>query len=178
MEQDRDIERGHPGKQRCESRIIERDAPAVGIDLDASKSELPDRAFELANRRVDVVHRYAGGGREEPVGIAAHQLRHLVVRDPREVERGGGVADVLDRRVRRRENLHVSVAGGVHRAEPRVKVEQRGHDALLILEPHLRRRDLLARLIEPRRDDVIEDVDCHDRVGVSRLEDPSVSRCI
>ena len=59
------------------------------------------------------------------------------------------------------EDLDVAVAGGIHRAEPRLEVEERRHDALLILQPHLRRRDLLPRLVIARRDDVVEDVDFH-----------------
>ena len=56
---------------------------------------------------------------------------------------------------------HVSLAGGVHRSEPGVQIEQRGHDALLILQTHLRGSDLEPRLAIARRDDVIEDVDFH-----------------
>ena len=99
-----------------------------------------------------------------------HELRHLVVGDPRERERVGGRGDVLDGRIRRRQDLDVAVAGRIHRAEPRLEVEERGHDALLILQPHLRRRDLLPRLVIARGHDVIEDVDfqSRERLSVSR----------
>ena len=90
-----------------------------------------------------------------------HELRHFVVGDPRQRKRVGRRPDVFDRRIRRRQTLDVAVAGRIHRAEPRVKVEERRHDALLILQPHLRRRDLLSRLVVTRRHDVIEDVDFH-----------------
>jgi hypothetical protein len=175
----RHVERGGAIEDWRETWVIQRNAAAVGIDLHAAEAELADGAIELGDRGIDVVHRHTRRGADEPVGISGHQLRHLVVRNPRERQRFAGTADVLDRGIGRREDLDVAVAAAVHRAEARVEIEQRRHRALLILQPELWRRRLLARLVVVRRHDVIENVDGqHGFVGagLSRLGGHSVSR--
>ena len=163
MEQDRDIERGDPIEQRHELRIVQRASLHVGVDLHTDKAQLADSSIELRDRSVDVVQRHACSGAGEPVGKSGHEGRHLVVRDARELERLRGPRKLLDGRICRVDDLHVSVAGDVHRSETCVQIEQRGDGAFLILQTHLWGRNLESCVAVPRGDDVIEDVDLHSR---------------
>ena len=161
MQEYRNIERCGAVEQRGDGRVVERPSLDIGIDLDADETQLPNRAIQLTDRGVDVVHRHAGGRAGESVGMACDKFRHFVVGDPRQLQRVSGFGDQLDRRIGDVDDLHVAVAGDVHGSEPGVEVQERRHDAFLILQPHLRGRGFEPRLAVPWCDDMVEDVDFH-----------------
>ncbi len=82
MEQDGNVEVRHFVEDRRERGVVERPSLNIGVDLDGTEAQLPDRAVELIERPLRVVHRKTGGRAKEPVGKARDELRHLVVRDP------------------------------------------------------------------------------------------------
>ena len=171
MQQYGDVEVGRPIEDRRKRRVVQRPAVDVGVDLHAAESELAHGAVEFGKGRLDVVHGQARGGGDEPVRVARDQLRHVVVGDARQCRGVGRAGQPLDGRIGDVDDLHVTGTGGVHCPETGVEVHERRHGALLILQPRLRRRNPHAGLAVAGRDDVVEGVDRHRRVGTgSRLQ--------
>ncbi len=164
MEQYRNVEVGHFVEDRRERGVVERPSLHVGIDLDGTKAQLPDRAVELIERPLRVVHRKTGRRAKEAVGKTRDQLRHLVIRDPRQFQCVDGTSHALNRRIGRVDDLHVAFSGCVHDTEPAVQIEQRRKTAFRVLQPHSGGRDLHAALVVPGSDDVIEGVNFHKRM--------------
>ena len=128
MQPDRQVEIGERREQRRVGQAVERLAGERGEDLDAAGAELRDGARGLGDRAVDVGCRHRGDEAGEAVRVLGAQFRHGVIADAREPRAGRARGDVLDRRVRERDDLAV-VAEGVHLAKAFVEVEQLGDGA-------------------------------------------------
>src|SRR5437867_4735030 len=60
MQPDGYVEFGHRLKNRQQVWIVERFPIDVGIELDASQPQAPDRVVDFAQRRRDIIERQAG----------------------------------------------------------------------------------------------------------------------
>src|SRR6516164_3154351 len=165
VQPDRQIELRHGRENRLENFFVERPARHAGEDLDAAGAELADRAPRLRDRAVHVRHRERGDEGRQALGMARGELGHGVVADAREVEPDLAGGEILDRRIRQRDDLAV-IAELVHLAEALVEIEQlfdaaqpRGD----VAEP---RRDAVHLLEELVGKDVTVDID--DRVAWHR----------
>ena len=124
-----------PIEQRHELRIVQRLSVDVGVDLHSTEAMLTDGAMKLGESGVDVVQRQTRGGANEPLGIGKRgpPFRHWRCA---EVQRFSGTGKMLHGRIRCVDDLHVTLAGDVHRAEPCVQIEQRGDRQFLLPQTH------------------------------------------
>src|SRR5882762_6892325 len=137
----------HALENREELRLVERPAVDVGEDLDALRAELADGAVHLLERRRHVVHRQRGDeGRELP-GVLPHDLRHAVVRQPRQLGGLLGTSEELDGRHRQGQDLLV-LGEALHHAHALVEVPQH-RDMHPALELRRERRVPLGDLLHP-----------------------------
>lgn len=168
MEQDRKIELLHALEQRQKLRRIERLAVDVGEHLDAAKPELTDRALHLAERGLDVAHGQAGTRGHKTLRVLRHELRHLVIRDPRGLDGIAWSRDAFDVRSGLGKNLH-DLWVLVHHPEPRLEIGESWIRApvLRILGSDSRTCPCVALAEVSRSQDVREDVDDRHHSGAA-----------
>ena len=114
----------HALEDRPEFRRRQRLAGDIGEDLDAAGAKLVDRAVDLGERGVDIVHRQRGDEGRKVIGILAADLGQRVVGHPRELRRLVGRRDQFERRIGEREHLLQAVEL-VEQRTPRIDVPQR-----------------------------------------------------
>ena len=124
MDPDRQVVLRHALEDRPELRCRQRLAGDIGEHLDAACAEVADRAVDLGERGVDIVHRQRGDEGRELVGIPAADLGERVVGEPRQLRRHVGRRDQFERRIGEREDLLQAVES-IEQRTPGIQVPQR-----------------------------------------------------
>jgi hypothetical protein len=106
----------HATENRPELRRRQRLAGDIGEQLDAAGAQRRDRAVDLGERRLDVVHRQRGDERRELVGMSAADICQRVVGEPRQIGRHVRRRHQLKRRIGERQDLLQAVEPADQRA--------------------------------------------------------------
>ncbi len=129
MDADRAVQLCGLREDRLELRLVPGTAADVGVDLDADRAELADRALQLGDARVDVVQRQLRDPAGERVRMPLDELRLTLVRNLCQLDRRRRVAHVLERWRRQARDLTVVVAELLELAALEVEVDDRGDRA-------------------------------------------------
>ena len=160
MHPDRQIALGHSIEDRAVLRRVERPPRDVRVDLDTGRAEVVDRAVDLANRGVGIVHRQRGDEPGKALGVSGDDLGHPVVGQLGQLGAHGRAAGDLDRRVRQGQHLHVALVA-VHDPQAQLDVDQDRDPRHPLLERHPGGRDLQHPVEVPAGHDVGKDIDLH-----------------
>ena len=152
------VARGHAREERAVLGPIERSARDVREHLHPRGAKGVERAIDLAQGGLGVVHRQRGDEGGKAVRVPLDQRGHLVVGEPREVGADVGAADNLDGRTRQREHLHVALVA-VHDPEAPIDVHEHRDAGHPLLERHAGGGDGQHPLEIAARQDVGEHVD-------------------
>ena len=122
MQEDHHAEFFDAGEEFFQARAGEVDAPDIGAEFDAAKSEFLHGAVELGHRHAGILQRHRAHA-HQPVRMLCDHLGDVVVDDMATVAR-----DFRRRRIDEvagigRDHLHVD-AGAVHLGKPRLKIGQ------------------------------------------------------
>ncbi len=122
MEKQRHVELGGGVEDRPEPLVRQIDAAHIGGDVAADEAVVAHAAAQLRRRRLRVLHRQEGPGRE-PLRIVRHERRKPVVADLRSLRRQRRVEIVIDQRRRQRDDGAVD-AEVVHARDLQRRLEE------------------------------------------------------
>ena len=161
MHPDRQVVRHHLLEDRPELGRAQRLAGDIGEHLDAARAEMRDRAVDLVEAGLDIVHRQRRDERRKAIRMAAADLGQRIVRHARQLRRLLGRCDQLERRIGEADHL-AQVVELIEQAAPRIDIDQR------LQSRKAGHRDVVGRELRQAveiglRHEVIEDVDDHGR---------------